>query len=227
MPRWVYLVLAILGAVALVPFACVAASRGKPTTKPRIHLVSDMDRQPRFEAQQRNPLFADGRAARPPVPGSVARGSRDDDPLLLGRIGDDWVGGIPIPVTAHLMRRGQERYEVFCSPCHGLAGYGDGIVGKRAERLEEGTWVPPLSFHSEPVRGRSVGEIYDTIAGGIRSMPAYGPQIPVEDRWGITAYVRALQRSQGATIEDVPPELRRQFSIPGFATPGRADGGSR
>ena len=212
MPRWVWLALAILGALALVPFACIATARSGASSKPRIHLVQDMDNQPRFKSQQRNPLFADGRAMRPPVAGTVARGRLDEDAALAtGKLGEAWATEIPLPVTSALMNRGRERYGVFCAPCHGLAGYGDGIVGKRADRLQEGTWVPPLSFHADAVRQRSVGEIFGTITNGIRNMPAYGAQVPVEDRWAIVAYVRALQRSQGATIEDVPPELRTQL----------------
>jgi mono/diheme cytochrome c family protein len=107
-----------------------------------------------------------------------------------------------------MLRRGQERYDIYCSPCHGLAGYGDGMVAMRAEGLQEGTWTPPSSIHTELVRSRAPGHLYNTITNGIRNMPAYGPQISVEDRWAIVAYVEALQRSQAATVEDVPMELR-------------------
>jgi mono/diheme cytochrome c family protein len=113
-----------------------------------------------------------------------------------------------VSVTSELMRRGRERYDVFCSPCHGLAGYGDGPVSKRAESLQEGTWTPPASFHTDLVRGRPAGHLYNSIANGIRNMPAYGAQIPVDDRWAIVAYIRALQRSQYSNVEDVPAELR-------------------
>ena len=118
---------------------------------------------------------------------------------------------MPISVTMQLMERGRERFDVFCAPCHGLAGAGDGMVAKRAEELQEGTWTPPASFHSELVRGRTDGHLFNTITNGIRNMPAYAPQIPVEDRWAIVAYVRALQRSQGAPLEDVPADVRAQL----------------
>ena len=118
---------------------------------------------------------------------------------------------IPVAVTAQLMRRGQERYDVFCTPCHGYAGNGDGIVAKRAERLQEGTWTPPSSLHTDLVRSRPDGQLFNTISNGVRTMPAYGSQIPVADRWAIVAYVRALQRSQGARVADVPAELRSQL----------------
>ena len=85
------------------------------------------------------------------------------------------------------------------------------MVAKRADELLEGTWTPPTSFHSELLRERPVGHLFNTISNGIRNMPAYGPQIPVDDRWAIVAYVRALQRSQNATVDDVPPDIRAQL----------------
>jgi mono/diheme cytochrome c family protein len=209
MPRWVVLALVLLAAFWLIPFACVAAARGSLSPRPRIQLFRDMGNQGRFKSQQRNPLFADGRAARLPVPGTVARDRLDENEgLTSGKSEGRWVTAIPVPVTESLLGRGQERFGIYCAPCHGLAGYGDGIVAKRADRLQEGTWVPPLSFHADAVRARTAGEIFDTISHGIRTMPAYGPQIPVEDRWAIVGYVRALQRSQNARIEDVPQDVR-------------------
>jgi mono/diheme cytochrome c family protein len=146
---------------------------------------------------------------RPPAPGTVPFQAPAPDPAVdLGREGTGWVAVMPVALDQHLLRRGRERYDVFCSPCHGLAGYGDGTVAKRADKLQEGTWTPPSSLHTDLVRGRPDGHIYNTIANGIRTMPAYGAQIPVADRWAIVAYVRALQLSQNATVEDVPPELR-------------------
>jgi mono/diheme cytochrome c family protein len=113
-----------------------------------------------------------------------------------------------VTVDARLLARGHERYAVFCAPCHGLSGHGDGMVARRADRLQQGTWTPPSSFHVEPVSARPVGHLFNTITNGIRTMPAYGSQVGVADRWAIVAYVRALQRSQRASIDDVPPELR-------------------
>jgi len=212
MPRWVWLVLAVLAALALVPFACVASARGSLSARPRIQLIRDMGSQPRFTSQQRNPLFADGRAARLPVAGTVARERLgENEAIESGKADGKWVATVPVPVTTSLIRRGQERFGVYCAPCHGLAGYGDGVVAKRAERLQEGTWVPPTSLHADAVRGRTDGEIYDAIRNGIRTMPAYGAQIPVADRWAIVSYVRALERSQNARIEDVPVDVRTQL----------------
>jgi mono/diheme cytochrome c family protein len=196
----------------LVPLALIARARATTSPHPRLHVVPDMDQQKKFKAQSGNALFADGRAMRLPVTGSVARGELDVDSVrVTGRVGAEWSAEFPIAVTEALIRRGQQRYDIYCAPCHGLAGFGDGIVGKRAERLQEGTWTPPSSLHTDLVRGREAGHLYNTIANGIRNMPAYGAQIPVDDRWAIVAYVRALQRSQFARPEDVPAELRAQL----------------
>jgi mono/diheme cytochrome c family protein len=212
LPRWLLYSITILVALSWVPLALIMRARVTTMAEPRIHIVPDMDSQPKFKAQARNPLFADRRAMRPPVAGSVARGSLPIDPSFVsGRVGDDWLVANPMPVDASLLQRGRGRYEIFCSPCHGLAGYGDGMVAKRADELQEGTWTPPTSFHSDLIRQRADGHLFNTISNGIRNMPAYGPQIAVEDRWAIIAYVRALQRSQNATVEDVPADLRAQL----------------
>ena len=187
-------------------------ARVTTTSKPRIHIIPDMDNQPRYATQSRNPLFADRRAMRPPIAGTVARGTVLGNPALAtGKLGNDWVVAIPAPVSPSMLERGRQRYDIFCSPCHGLAGAGDGMVAKRADELLEGTWTPPTSFHTDLLRQRPAGHLFNTISNGIRNMPAYGPQIPVEDRWAIVAYVRALQRSQNATVDDVPEDIRAQL----------------
>jgi mono/diheme cytochrome c family protein len=209
MPRWLVYSIVVLVVLSWVPLVLIMRARHTTSTAPRIHLIQDMGSQPKFKPQARNPLFADRRAMRPPVPGTVAvEGLREDDAYYRGKVGDDWVEAIPVPVTMGLLERGQQRYDIYCSPCHGLVGYGDGMVAKRAEALQEGTWTPPSSYHTDLVRGRADGHIFNTISNGIRNMPAYGPQIPVADRWAIVAYVRALQRSQDAGVSDVPPDLR-------------------
>jgi len=211
-PRWLTYLVVVLVVLSWVPLALIARARQVKSTAPRIHVVPDMDNQPKFGPQSRNRLFADRRAMRPPVEGTVARGAlREDDGLFRGAAGEAWLEQMPVPVTDQLLQRGRARYDIYCSPCHGLAGYGDGMVAKRADALQEGTWTPPASLHSELVRSRPVGHLYNTITNGVRSMPAYAPQVAVEDRWAIVAYVRALQRSQRATVGDVPPELRAQL----------------
>jgi len=212
MPRWLLYTVVVLVVLSWVPLVVIMKARHSTSTKPRIHIIQDMDNQSKYKAQARNRLFADRRAMRPPVPGTVARGTLDeDDSLFRGTVDDGFVEEIPVPITMQLMERGRERYEIYCAPCHGLAGYGDGMVSKRAELLQEGTWTPPASFHTELVRGRAAGHLFNSISNGIRNMPSYAPQITVDDRWAIVAYVRALQRSQSAPVEDVPPELRAQL----------------
>ena len=212
LPRWILFSVLILVVLSWVPIVLIMRARVTTSTQPRIHIVPDMDNQPRYKTQSRNPLFADRRAMRPPVAGTVARGALAADPALAtGKIGEDWVAVNPIDLTPEFMQRGRERFDVFCSPCHGLAGAGDGMVAKRADELMEGTWTPPTSFHTELIRERPDGQLFNTITNGIRNMPAYGPQIPVEDRWAIVAYLRALQRSQNATVDDVPADIRAQL----------------
>jgi mono/diheme cytochrome c family protein len=196
MPRFVNTVLVVLGILALLPFACIYKARVTPSRQPRIHLLQGMDNQNRFKSQQVNPLFADTREARPPVLGTIARGRLiEDDAAVTGMRGTAFVETFPMPVTLSVLRRGQERFGIYCAPCHGLAGRGDGIVAIRADRLQEGTFIPPTSVQDATVLARPVGHIFNTITNGIRTMPSYGTQIPVADRWAIVAYVRALQRS--------------------------------
>lgn len=201
MPRWISSVLLLLATASLIPFACVFRARHSESPLPRVHLLQDMDNQPKYRAQRANPLFADGRAARPPVAGTVSRtGFVEDDAVTLGQRDGRWVETFPVAIDAATVARGRERFDIYCAPCHGLSGHGDGIVALRADRLQEGTWVPPSSLHDAAVVERPVGHLYNTITHGIRTMPAYGSQIPVADRWAIVSYVRALQRSQRAPV---------------------------
>lgn len=206
MPRLIVNALIVLFVLGLVPLAMIARDRATPSPRPRIQIIPDMDKQPKFKTQRANPLFADGRDMRLPPTGTVARGdARTDSLLYAGRENGAWATRFPQPVTPFFMAHGQERYRIYCSPCHGLSGYGDGMVAKRADQLQEGTWTPPSSYHTDLIRQMTVGQLFNTITHGVRSMPAYGAQIPPEDRWAIVAYVRALQRSQHAGVADVPP----------------------
>lgn len=119
----------------------------------------------------------------------------------------DWVTDFPLDVDSALMRRGQQRYEIFCATCHGLGGDGDGLVTRRALELEQGTWVRPTSLHAEPIREQPNGQLFHTISNGVRRMPGYASQIPVRDRWAIVAWLRALQRTRTATAADVPEDI--------------------
>jgi len=214
----------ILAVLAMIPPVLIARMRAVNRDLPRIQLQQDMGKQFRFSAQQASPIFADGRAMRPPVEGSVARGEmRDDDHYYKGLIGNEWAEEFPdaITVDMQLIERGRERYDIFCAVCHGDAGYGDGMVHERAQRLADagrgGTiWVPPTSLHDLNVVDQPVGQLYNTITNGLGNMAAYGHQIPVHDRWAIVAYVRALQISQNApetlqtTKSQVEPNLAEE-----------------
>jgi len=212
LPKWIIPVLVTVTCLAILPFALIAKARTENSAEPRVELIQNMDNQPRFKAQQANPLFADGRAMRHPVPGTVARGElHDDDHLHRGVVDGEWAESLPMAVTPELMARGQRQFGIYCAPCHGQAGYGDGMVARRADELQQGTWIPPTSLHTATVRDRADGYLYNVIANGVRNMPAYASQVKVDDRWAIVAYIRALQRSQNATPEDVPADRRSTF----------------
>ena len=212
LPAWVWPIAAIGAFLSFVPIAMIARERATRVDRPRIQVIPDMDQQPKFRPQSGNPLFADGRAMRPPVAGTVAQGeARLDDHFSRGVVNGVWAETFPMTLTPELLRRGRERYNIYCTPCHGLAGQGDGIVNVRALRLAEGSWTPPSNLSDAIVVNLPVGHLSNTITNGIRNMPAYGPQIPERDRWAIVAYVRALQRSQQTTIDDVPAEERARL----------------
>jgi len=154
LPGWVWPALAILTVLSFLPITLIARERSTRVDRPRIQIIPDMDQQPKFKAQAANAIFADGRADRPPVAGAVARGeARIDDHFYRGIAGDRWAETFPMTLTPEILRRGQERFGIYCAPCHGLSGYGDGIVNVRAERLAEGTWVPPTSLTIRPSWG--------------------------------------------------------------------------
>jgi mono/diheme cytochrome c family protein len=214
-PRGLVIAGLIIVCVALLPPLFAAKARVARSEKPRIHLIADMDNQPRYKTQQAHPLFADGRELRPQVAGTIARGDLREDPHYFeGKVADEFATTFPpqAPVSAPLLRRGQERFNIYCAPCHGLGGAGDGIVSQRAIKLETRGWVPPAAIATDPlVIERPHGHIFNTITNGIRTMPPYGDQITVADRWAIVAYLRALQRSQKAGLGDVPDELRSEL----------------
>ena len=210
--------LAATAVAAVVPPLLVAQYRYSTKSLPRIHPIQDLDFQEKYKPQASSPLWADGRAMRLPVPGTVADGRLEaDEHLYRGLVDGKPATTFPIPVTMPNMLRGQERFGIYCAPCHGLQGEGGrtGMVSIRAfDRMSKGTdtgWVLPLSLHKEDVRKQPVGQYFSTITNGIRTMPSYGAQIPVEDRWKIILYIRALQKSQNAPLDDVPEDLRGQL----------------
>ena len=208
-PRIIVYVLMIGGCIALIPPLVFARMRATPSPNRPIHIFWDMDFQPKFKAQAPNPLFADGRAMRPPVQGSVARGeSYVDTHMYEGVVDGQWATALPtsMKLDQATLERGQQRFNIYCSACHGYAGYGDGAVNQRAMELVSnvngpvnGTqWVAAKSLHDETTRHQPMGQLFNTVTHGIRNMAGYGAQISVADRWEIVAYVKALQFSQDA-----------------------------
>ena len=160
----------------------------------------DMQDQPRYEPLEASAFFEDGRASRPLVPGTVARGQLDGAELA----GDARTTRLPVALTADVLARGETRYNIYCAPCHDRVGTGDGMVVRRGFRR-------PPSLHQERLREAPVGYHFSVISSGFGAMPSYAAQIPPRDRWAIVAHLRALQRSQHATLADVPPAERRRL----------------
>lgn len=212
-PTWLYKAGIVAVVLGLLPPVAVAWYRAGPKSLPRINIVPDMDFQEKYTPQAPSPLFDDGAAARPPVPGAVYGDGLEDEHFDLGRVGGKPATTFPMPVTDELMRRGQQRFGIFCATCHGLGGEGGetGITSLRAGRRKETDWVLPAALVSSGIRDQPVGQIFDTITHGLRKMPALGPQIPPRDRWAIILYLRALQRSQNASLDDVPENMRDQL----------------
>jgi hypothetical protein len=166
----------------------------------------DMHNQPKFIPLRQSDFFDDARSARPLVEGTVARGQLNDDELLnTGKTGTQDATEFPFPVTAELMARGRERFDIFCSPCHDRTGSGAGMVVKRGYRQ-------PPSFHIDRLRQAPVGHFFDVMTNGFGAMPDYRAQVPVRDRWAIAAYIRALQASENATLDAVPPDERNKLA---------------
>ena len=178
----------------------LAGCRGTISEKPAIHPNMNMDQQDRKEAQEINNFFEDKRSMRPPVDGTVARCYRKADMAYYEGVNDkgEWIAEIPVDVDRSFLYRGQERYEIFCTPCHGKVGDGQGII-----MTGQYGYVPAPTFHQDRLREAPDGEIYSAIYNGVRNMPSYAHQVPVEDRWAIVSYVRALQASQYVTEDEI------------------------
>ena len=165
----------------------------------------DMHDQPRYEPFEASTFFADGRSVRPQVPGTVARGQlQTETHFSTGMTGGKATDTLPYPVTRPLLERGQERYTIFCAPCHDSLGNGRGIIVQRGFRQ-------PPSFHLERLREVPIGHFFAVMTNGVGAMADYATHIPPQDRWAITAYIRALQLSQHATLTDVPAEVRQRL----------------
>jgi hypothetical protein len=174
----------------------------------------EMYNQARYKPLGESNFFADRRASRPLPEGTVARGwLRADQRLYQGREGRELLSVLPMPLTRELLQRGQERFNIFCSPCHDRTGSGRGMVVRRG-------YQPPPSFHIDRLRDAPVGHFFDVMSNGLGAMPDYASQIEVSDRWAIAAYVKALQLSQNAPVSDVPPDKRAELANPAPPAPG-------
>ena len=171
----------------------------------------DMHDAPRYEPLEASTFFADGRSSRMPIVNTVARGQlREDRHLYEGIVDGKPADTFPMPVTEQVMARGQERFNVFCAPCHGRTGEGDGMIVQRGFRK-------PPSYHEDRLRMAPVGYFFDVMTHGFGAMQDYSAQLPVADRWAVAAFIRALQFSQRATVDDVPADRRADLDRPAGA----------
>jgi hypothetical protein len=235
-----FFVIFLLCTIAIV---AVFGFRGQKSTQPPTEVFPDMVRQMKVRAQAPLDFFADGRGPRLPVagtvpfgyempqpkttatpPGAVEEAPRESHTLVAfsvgtdyfntGKMGDHWGTGIPLPVTRELMQRGQERFNITCAMCHGANASGNGITKQHG-------MATVVTLQDERIRKMSDGEVFNTITNGKNTMMAYGPNIIVPDRWAIIAYLRALQRSQNATIADVPEDHRAELDKPASPPPSK------
>jgi mono/diheme cytochrome c family protein len=221
----VFFLIFILGSIAVIS---LAGFRGIHSAKPPIEIFVDMVRNPRYDPQHESDFYADTRAARRPVPGTVPLGynipnaflstgannnkldqepgafSNATDYYNTGRIGDMYGDGIPLKVDRAVLERGRERFNINCAVCHGPVGLGNGITSQYG-------LVGIANFHDARIRTMPDGQIFNTITLGKNTMGAYGSNISVEDRWAIITYIRALEKSDGASINDVPADQRAQL----------------
>jgi mono/diheme cytochrome c family protein len=216
--RWVILGLGVMTAVAV----SLLGPRGAINGRRPLMLMADMDFQPRYDAQGASPFFADGRAMRTPLAGTVAFGGADyasdagsphqnpdflqgDDAYYRGKQGAAWVTRNPLPIDLALLRRGRERYEIHCALCHGATGTGNGVMTQYG--------MVGVASITDPLHGLMAdGEFFSVISSGKGRMMPYAPQIKVRDRWAIVAYIRVLIRSQNGSLSDVPEALRGELS---------------
>ena len=208
--RYAYYTLAFL----VVLLVSVMGFRGMPATRPPIELFPDMDHQAKYKPQAESKFFADGRADRPLPAGTVPFGRdanqadpaflRADDVLYAGKNADgSFLRGFPSDLTVNeaFLRRGQGRFEIYCAPCHGKLGDGQGITKSYG-------MVATPTYHDDRLRTMPEGEIFNTITNGKNTMFPYADKLSPDDRWAVVAYVRALQRSHHATLDDAPPDQR-------------------
>lgn len=165
---------------------------------------TDMWRQPKINPMEPSAgLFTDGASARPLMPGTIPQGHLREDSAFFTGIGADgkWVSQIPMPVTKSLLRRGQDRFKIYCTPCHGQLGNGEGMIARRGFELRR----PVGNYHTDRLRKMPIGHFYDVMTNGYGAMYSYASRIEPQDRWAVAAYIRVLQLSQNAQPGDVDP----------------------
>jgi mono/diheme cytochrome c family protein len=186
----------ILLAISLIPLSLVCACR------------RDMQVQPKYTALSPSSFFVDNRSARPIPIHTIARGHlNDNDGFHTGAANGAFLDTIPVPITRETLDRGQQRFNIFCTPCHGPLGDGDGMVARRGFKV-------PANLHTNRLRHSPPGYLFQVISNGYGAMPDYDNQIHVADRWAIVAYIRALQFSQDATVADLSPQEKKKLGLP-------------
>jgi len=194
-------------ALAVTAVVSILGFRGGSFTKPPLEVFPDMDDQSKYKPQGTSTFFADGRTDRLPVSGTVARGLlKDDEFLHFGKNGDDWAKGFPMSVTEDFVNRGKDRYGIYCAVCHGGVGDGNSVTKPRGMAIV-------ASYHDDRLRDMPEGELFNTITNGKGLMGYYRDKLTVEDRWAVIAYMRVLQRSQNASIDDVPQANRKDLGL--------------
>ncbi|MGE0548431.1 MAG: quinol:electron acceptor oxidoreductase subunit ActD [Kofleriaceae bacterium] len=215
MPKWILAFIVSSTAFALIPFAIAAKARNSHSPEPHIHIFPDMDHQPKYKSDTSMDLFPDGRTNRGVLAGTIARGDLAADDVMYRGLenaatGPEWTTGFPkqLDINEALVKRGQQRFNIYCTPCHGYDGAGMGAVPKR---LADGGGAWAARNLVDPAAGVVTmrnGQIFNTISHGYNTMMGYAAQISPADRWAIVLYVRALQRASNASVDDVPPDQR-------------------
>ena len=207
--------------LVIITVLAIAGFRGSYSSKPPLEIFPDMDRQPRLKPQSEFSFWEDGRADREPVAGTVVRGNDLDvkavfeedyesdryrNPELYTAKDEkgDFIPTIPYPVTLEFVKKGQEKYTIYCAVCHGDSGNGNGVTTNYGV-------AGSMNYHDDRVRQMPDGEIYHIIVNGVRQMKGYGDKLNAEERWAVVAYVRALQKSQTAGLQDVPQAQRAKL----------------
>jgi len=230
MPKWITALIVSSTAFALIPFAIAAKARNSHSAEPHFHIFPDMDFQPKFKADTASDIFADGRANRGEIAGTIPRGSLEADTVFYQGIENvdgkaDWTQTFPkaLEITPALVARGQNRFNIYCSPCHGFDGRGEGAVRQRL-KASGGDWavrnlVAPPGEPGGQVIKMPNGQLFNTISNGFATMQGYADQIPPRDRWAIVLYVRALERANNASFQDVPEADLRNMPPPQVPAP--------